>query len=95
MIIAIDFDDTLTSDPNIWRPFVEKARERGHSVYCVTCRRNTSENYEDIDNWMDENDIQLPIVFTNLRSKRNAMLNRGLNVDIWIDDSPRTVYEDM
>ena len=91
MNIAIDFDDTLTRAPELWKVFVDKAKELGHNLYCVTCRRHTDENCEIVDDWMDEHDIQIFTVFTNMRSKRQVMDERGIRIDIWIDDIPESV----
>lgn len=88
MLIAIDFDGTLTEDPALWREFVFQARERGHRFVCITARRNTDENTQLINDWMDENLIQMPLHFTNLASKVEYATKRGLNVDVWIDDDP-------
>ena len=39
LTIAIDFDDTYTADTELWGLFLRKAIANGHSVFCVTCRR--------------------------------------------------------
>lgn len=89
MRIAIDFDETLTKDALLWSRFIESARTLRHEVVCVTARRDTEENHEDIDAWMYEHDIELPVFFTALRSKVDYMESRGMKVDIWIDDDPK------
>lgn len=89
MLIAIDFDDTLTADGELWRAFIESSIELGHRVVCVTARRDTDENNETIDSWMHSHGIDLRTYFTGLSSKVEHMQKLGLNVDIWIDDDPR------
>jgi hypothetical protein len=89
MLIAIDFDDTLTEDPELFRVFISLAKKHGHSVVCVTARRDTAENREWIDSWMKDHGIDIYVHYTSLGSKVDHMERIGLKVDIWIDDDPR------
>ena len=89
MLIAIDFDDTLTADPVMFRTLIAVIRSFGHGVVCVTARRDTYENREWVSDWMREHGIDLYVHFTNLGSKVDFMKCMGLKVDIWIDDDPR------
>jgi hypothetical protein len=89
VLIAIDFDETLTADPSLWAAFIDLARGQGHIVCCVTARRDTDENREDIEDWMQEHRIDLRTHYTSLASKVDFMKRRGFAVDIWIDDDPR------
>ena len=91
LTIAIDFDDTLTADPVLWKKFIDDARSLEHRVICVTARRETEENIDDIDEWMNMWGIELPVYFTNLKSKVEKMSSLGVKVDVWIDDNPRAV----
>jgi uncharacterized HAD superfamily protein len=89
--IAIDFDGTITADPILWRGFIENARYADHKVFIVTARRGTEENFEDIKEWLMIHDIQAPVYFTSLGSKIAYMKDRGIKVDIWIDDDPEAL----
>lgn len=88
LTIAIDYDGTYTAAPEMWSTFIEDAQRRGHRVIMVTCRRDTEENRED---------CRIPGIlwnshyFTNLSSKKWFLDQRGVKVDIWIDDEPETV----
>jgi hypothetical protein len=33
--IAIDFDDTFSADPELWRLFIDAAEAKGHRCYIV------------------------------------------------------------
>lgn len=88
MLIAIDFDETLTMDAEFWRSFIQSARAFGHQVVCVTARRDTDDNNETIDSWMHAHGIDLRVYYSSLGSKVDYMQKRGLKVDIWIDDQP-------
>ena len=89
--IALDFDDTLTADLKLWSTFVENAKGAGHQVYLVTARRETEENCELINSILDHWGCQMPIIFTNLGSKILATQRRGIQIDIWIDDDPKSL----
>ncbi len=89
MLIAIDFDDTLTMDSELWRSFIRSASVLGHRVVCVTARRDTDDNNETIRSWMESHGIDLRVYYSALGSKVEYMAKRGLKVDIWIDDDPR------
>ena len=86
MLIAIDFDETLTADADLWRELIIAAYNRGHKVICVTARRDTESNRDIVNSWMRENEIDLYTHYTALASKVVFLSNRGVKVDIWIDD---------
>ena len=90
-VIAIDFDDTFTADPVLWAEFIRNAYMRGHCLYCVTARRDSEENVEDIQEAFAAHDLSIPIVFCNMGSKLWTMEQRGVHVDIWIDDAPHSL----
>ena len=89
MLIAIDFDDTLTADPVMFRTLIAVVKSFGHHVCCVTARCDIAENREWVSDWMREHDISLYAHFTSLESKVDYMQRIGVTVDIWIDDDPR------
>jgi hypothetical protein len=89
MLIAIDFDETLTADAALWRMFLEGAAALGHRVVCVTARRDTEDNRATLSEWMESHGIELTTYFTGLGSKVEFMKSRGLDVKIWIEDDPR------
>lgn len=88
---ALDYDETFTADPQFFSDFIAKAKVAGHAVYLVTARRDTEENWEQIDADLTHWGCQVPIIFTSLESKLTACHRRGLKVDIWIDDDPKSL----
>ena len=92
---ALDFDDTYTADPELWAAFVKLGISRGHTFYCVTARRNTEENTDDINERFDEHGIQMPIIFSNLGSKMDEVERRGIKIDIWLDDDPPAIVRGL
>lgn len=91
MIIAIDYDDTYTKDPDLWLAFIEKAQARGHKVILVTMR----DNAEAGPSWGPIDERLLFVVdhvyYTDLVAKKRHLANLGITVDIWIDDMPEWV----
>lgn len=91
LIFAIDFDDTFTADPDLWADFIRNAVSRGHIVYCVTARRDSEENLDELQEAFRTCELFVPIVFCNMGSKLWTMEQRGVHVDIWIDDAPHSL----
>ena len=91
LTIAMDYDDTFTADMKFWSAFVQNANGAGHRVVCVTARRNTEENTDEINSKFNHWGCHMPIVFTELGSKLHAVEKRGLKIDIWIDDNPEAL----
>lgn len=89
MLIAIDFDDTLTAAPIMYRTLIAVVQSFGNRAVCVTARRDTDENREWVSDWMKEHGIDLYVHFTNLGSKIEYMERIGVKVDNWWDDDPR------
>lgn len=88
MIIAIDYDNTLTADPEGWTQFIKMMQARGHEVVCVTGR-------SDIGEWGEEVRREIgglvKIVFSGNQWKRAAAEKAGWKVNVWIDDMPEYI----
>lgn len=91
LVFAIDFDDTFTADAELWSEFIHMAKKRGHRVYCVTCRRDSEENVDIIAEAFATYELSVPVVFCNMGSKMWHMEQRGVKVNIWIDDAPHAL----
>ena len=88
---AIDYDGTFTADPVLWSQFVSIARKQGHRFFMVTARRDTSENIDQINTHLDEYGCPMCVICTSLASKIYTCEQRGIKIDIWIDDDPTTL----
>ena len=92
LTIAIDYDDTFSADMKAWTEVIAVLQSAGHRVIMVTARRDTDENREGIKSWLDHFGVEgVPLYFTNLGSKLHWAESRGLKVNIWIDDDPRSL----
>lgn len=84
MLIAIDYDETYTEDPEFWDLVIGLAVNRGHSVICATMRHRY-EGQEIIDNLGHKVER---IIFTGRKAKVPAVHEAGYYPSVWIDDSP-------
>jgi hypothetical protein len=92
MILAIDFDETYTRDPQLWDGFVSAAMAKGHRIFCVSARheRQMGEVRDTIGRL-----IGVESCFgTGGAPKRRFMAEiADTHVDVWIDDAPESVVE--
>lgn len=80
--IALDWDGTFTADPILWVSFISQARRNGHQVYIVTMRHPDEAVRLPSDTQVDG------IYYTGRQAKLRFVEERGLKIDIWIDDRP-------
>ncbi len=48
----------------VFKVMIDAGKQEGHEFVCVTARRNTDENCEVLNSFLDKWKIQMPIVFT-------------------------------
>jgi hypothetical protein len=83
MKIALDYDDTFTVNPEMWRSIIHILVEYGHDVRIVTSRFYLRESEREIKAATD-----LPVIFCKHNSKYEICKKLGWIPDIWIDDYP-------
>ncbi len=88
MIISLDYDNTYTRDPEMWNKFILDAEEIGHKVICVTGRAHLDHFMKPV---LDSIGKLCPVVFAGSKWKRDAALEAGWKVDVWIDDMPEYI----
>jgi len=81
--IALDYDETYTAAPELFRIFVLTAKAQGHKVTFVTYRSPNGDN-EDIK--ADSKKLAIDIVYTSGQQKEHIF-----KADFWIDDCPDTI----
>lgn len=82
-IISVDYDDTYTSDPELYESFIKQAQARGHCVVMVTFRNKDKHPITDVKS--------VEIFYTNGMLKADYMNSVGVMPDIWIDDMPQII----
>lgn len=80
---ALDWDDTFTADPELFREFAKMATGRGHVVVIVTARFQN--NISDIEAEGYE------VIATGGAKKRAFCASVDYHPQIWIDDMPEHV----
>lgn len=99
MNLSLDYDGTYTRDPQAWNTFIQNMQREGHVVYCVTMRypsghekdptgREAAPVERDLGHLVDA------IHFTGRKAKKDFMFQRGICIDVWIDDQPSFVLMD-
>lgn len=89
-VIAIDYDDTLSLNIEAWKQIVALFHSFGAVVYIVTYRHSTQ--FDDM--CLDITHVK-DIIFTNGCGKKKYCEEiAGVEVDIWIDDSPESILYD-
>lgn len=86
MNIGLDYDQTFTADPDLWRQFISDAERRGHRVVCVTGRREPPDFSRE-----PRLPDSVPIVCAGPVWKRDAAAKAGHPIQIWIDDMPEMI----
>lgn len=86
LIFALDYDETFTDEPILWEFFINKAKERGHSVTFVTSRGHTNALDMNDDIFADAKRLNIDIVFCFGEQKISKF-----KADVWIDDCPLSI----
>jgi hypothetical protein len=91
--IAVDFDHTYTADPELWDIFIKHAIDRGHNVYCVSARpeKEMDKPRRTIGALIGEDKC----FGTCFDPKKQFMESKGIYINIWIDDSPEMIVDDL
>lgn len=90
MLLALDYDETYTRDPEFWNQVIELASSRGHSVICATMRHE----YEGDDVIKHLQFRVEKIIFTGRKAKFNFVTELGYYPSVWIDDQPNWLFHD-
>lgn len=83
-IVAIDFDNTITADPDFYLVLIQIYRERGWEPVVCTLRDNMEDNVREVRERLHDDGIR--IYTTDGKRKRAYMLHEGISVGLWIDD---------
>lgn len=87
-IIAIDYDDTFTADPEAWSLVIATLQRRGHKVVCISARFEEPGNRSEIMTAMPQG---VDVLLCYGWPKRAFAKANGVDVDIWIDDLPEAI----
>lgn len=85
--IAIDFDDTIDADRELFKLWIEAALDRGHNV-CIITNNYADQRGDIIDYGLN---VGVPVFFAGTMHKSDFAEKRGIPVDIWVDDHPQGI----
>lgn len=88
MIFGIDFDNTLSRNPEMFFEIIDVLKRHGNEVVLVTAR--SEDGMMDLEVKRIINN-RIPIVFAGRMWKDQAALQHGYKIDIWIDDKPEFI----
>ena len=90
MIIAIDYDETYTVDPDGWDLFCAMFMDRGHTIICVSARNE--EHMGPVRDTLGKVIGAGNCIGVNKQPKKQTMLQEyGMIIDVWIDDIPESI----
>ena len=87
MKIALDYDDTYTSNFVLWSQIVRLLKSHGCDVRFVTARVDYGIGYNG-DIRASAIGLDIPIIYCDHKSKESVCKSIGWVPDIWIDDTP-------
>lgn len=85
MLFAVDYNNTWSKDPEFFRALIRMMRGHGHEAVLVTSRSPDGVLAQEVEDMAGD---VIPIVFADDHWKREAALEAGYDVDVWIDDRP-------
>lgn len=91
LTISLDYDQTFTAAPGLWRSFVAMAAEAGNRVVCISRREDTEQNRDELRAAFADLEVERLVLCGPDTQKRDAAAAAGLAVDVWIDDYPEGV----
>jgi HK97 family phage portal protein len=91
MTISIDFDRTFAADPTMWGEFARKAVSEGNTVVMIS-RRPEEDRQTVTDALGDYAEAFSQVLLVGGDTlKADAAQAAGIDVDVWVDDSPQTI----
>ena len=90
MNIGLDWDGTVTTDPDTWAKVAQTLTAAGFQVHIVTMRFQSE---VDRDPTMQRfRPFVVDIFATGRQAKEAFMEAKNIPIHIWIDDNPRSVH---
>ncbi len=91
LTISMDFDRTFAADPTLWGEFARKAVADGNTVVMISRRPEEDRQTvaETLDDYADA--FSQVLLVGGDTMKGDAAQAAGIDVDVWVDDSPQTI----
>ncbi|NBW19766.1 MAG: hypothetical protein EBR82_68515, partial [Caulobacteraceae bacterium] len=93
LTISIDFDRTFAADPQMWGEFARKSVADGNTVVMIS-RRPEADRQIVTDTLGEYADAFSQVLLVGGDTlKADAATEAGIDVDVWVDDSPQTITD--
>ena len=93
LTISIDFDRTFAADPAMWGEFARKSVADGNTVVMIS-RRPEADRQSVMATLGDYADAFSQVLLVGGDTlKADAAEAAGIEVDVWVDDSPQTITD--
>jgi hypothetical protein len=93
MTISVDFDRTFSADPRLWGEFARQSVADGNTVVMIS-RRPETDREEVMGTLGDYADAFSQVLLVGGDTlKADAAQSAGIDVDVWVDDSPQTITD--
>jgi HK97 family phage portal protein len=91
LTISIDFDRTFAADPAMWGEFARKAVSEGNTVVMIS--RRPEEDRQTVTDALGDyaESFSQVLLVGGDTLKADAAQAAGIDVDVWVDDSPQTI----
>ena len=87
MNLGLDYDGTYTLDPEFWNEVISLANKSGHRIAIVTKRGPSNQG-------PIQHNVECPVIYCDRAAKLLYCRDHlGIQIDVWIDDSPQNLYE--
>ena len=93
---GVDFDDTISADPESFGKIFRILQDAGHTVVVVTGRSPIGDWKKEAESTINKlclihDLIPIEVVFASTDWKREVAKNHGHEIDIWFDNSPEYI----
>ena len=94
LTISIDFDRTFAADPALWGEFARKSVADGNTVVMIS--RRPEEDRQVVTDTLGEyaDAFSQVLLVGGDTLKADAAQTAGIDVDVWVDDSPQTITDE-
>jgi len=92
MNIAFDYDDTITSDPRTFENAMEMFDRAGWYVYVVSGRLHVAGRALA---YLKDLPFIRGVYTTDYINKREFMEDKGIEIDVWVDDTPESIIYNL
>jgi HK97 family phage portal protein len=94
LTISIDFDRTFAADPALWGEFARKSVADGNTVVMIS--RRPEEDRQVVTDTLGEyaDAFSQVLLVGGDTLKADAAQAAGIDVDVWVDDSPQTITDE-